>query len=333
LQQLHEFHTAHARHNLLQTAELINLLKLFAAEGIQALSFKGPILAFTVYGNVSLRQFGDLDILIHRNGFQRAIDLLLAQGYHRDGPDGQPQESRAAQRRRKDVVLVNESKQIRIELHWRLSGTHFNFPVDLQCLWEKLGRLPVAGVQVRCLPPNELLVYLSLHGSRHGWERLAWICDVAELLRTYPDLDWPQVIAQAQSLGCERALMLALLLASELLDANVPSFIRYKLRDDSELNRMAANVREWLYREPCESLKLSDWYFYHLGMKERPRDKVRLHLYYYYRYLRLALKPNRRDHALVTLPTLFSFLYYLLRPFRLVNEHVWAPLKSLVRSL
>jgi hypothetical protein len=171
-----------------------------------------------------------------------------------------------------------------------------------------------------------------MHGSRHGWERLGWVCDVAELVRINPDFDWPIIIAQAHLLGCERALMLALWLARELLDAEIPAKIMDNIQNDEDLKLVAANAREWLFRQPGDSLKLSTWYHYHLGMKERSRDKVRLHLYYHLRYLRLALTPNQKDHRLVLLPASFSFLYYVVRPLRLVHERWITPLKQLIKN-
>ena len=70
-----------ARRNLFLTGELIKLLNLFRENGIRALPLKGPVLAATTYGNVSLRHFGDLDILISSDDFLAAKDLLRQQGY------------------------------------------------------------------------------------------------------------------------------------------------------------------------------------------------------------------------------------------------------------
>src|SRR5437762_4085724 len=66
LNQLRAYFQGHARHNLFRTSELLNLLRLLDEHEIPALPFKGPILAALVYGNISLRQFGDLDILVHK---------------------------------------------------------------------------------------------------------------------------------------------------------------------------------------------------------------------------------------------------------------------------
>lgn len=327
--QLHSFLTTHARNNLFQAAALIELVQLFAQRKIPILPFKGPLLATRVYGNLSLRQFTDLDILVHREDLTKAIELLVACGYRRTQAGNCSPRLSASELRRKDLVLTSKDGRVRVELHWKLSGAHFDFPLESKRLWRQLDVVELGGTSTNCLARNELLIYLCMHGSRHGWERLGWVCDVAELIRANPDFDWPTVVAQAHLLGCERALMLALLLANQLLDAAIPASLKFKVENDVALKLMAANAREWFFRHPGDSLKLSDWYLYHLGMKERPRDKVRLHLHYYLRYLRLALTPNQKDHKLVLLPPSFSFLYYLVRPLRLAHETLLAPLKRI----
>lgn len=330
--RLRSFLSTHARNNLFQAAALIDIVHLFAESGIPVLPFKGPLLATRAYGNLSLRQFSDLDILVHQKDLTKAIELLVGAGYQRSQSENRSSILSASELRRKDMVLTSKDGRVRVELHWRLSGTHFDFPLDTKRLWRQLDVIQFGGTSINCLARNEQLLYLCMHGSRHGWERLEWVCDVAELIRAHPDFDWPTVIAQAHLLGCERALMLALLLANELLDAAVPAAIMRQIQCDQDLKLVAANAREWFFRQPGDSLKLSEWYFYHLGMKERPRDKVRLHLHYHLRYLRLALTPNQRDHTLVLLPASFSFLYYFVRPLRLAHETLFAPLRRIIKE-
>ncbi len=77
--------------NILLTHELQKLLALFADNDVRAVPYKGPALALQLYGNVALRQFSDLDILVHPRDVLRARDLLLAEGYAQLPPltDGQ----------------------------------------------------------------------------------------------------------------------------------------------------------------------------------------------------------------------------------------------------
>src|SRR5262249_41293757 len=78
---LRENFSHNAEFNLLRTKELLTLLDLFESNGVPALSFKGPLLAQRTYGNVALRQFSDLDILVQKRHLHSARQLLLSQGY------------------------------------------------------------------------------------------------------------------------------------------------------------------------------------------------------------------------------------------------------------
>lgn len=54
------------KHNMLLTSELIKIMKLLEENDIEAVSFKGPILAQLAYPDITLRQYADLDILIKK---------------------------------------------------------------------------------------------------------------------------------------------------------------------------------------------------------------------------------------------------------------------------
>src|SRR5207253_975904 len=80
----------------------------------------------------------------------------------------------------------------------------------------------LAGRPWPAFAPARLLLILCVHGANHCWLRLNWLCDVAELLRRNPALDWPALAAEAERWGCRRILTLGLLLAHDLLDAPLP---------------------------------------------------------------------------------------------------------------
>jgi hypothetical protein len=64
-------------------------------------------------------------------------------------------------------------------------------------------------------------------------------------------------------------------------------------------------------------------------MRESWRDRVR---YFIYRISR-EMTPTAMDRATIPLPTVLSGLYYLTRPFRLLNTYGLTPLKQFFRLL
>src|SRR5690349_17810454 len=53
-----------ARKNAALTCELARVVNALEDAGVPALPYKGPLLAHALYGDVALREFGDLDILV-----------------------------------------------------------------------------------------------------------------------------------------------------------------------------------------------------------------------------------------------------------------------------
>jgi len=321
-----------ARFNLFRTGELIRILRLLADAGVSAVPFKGPVLSMVAYGSLAQREYGDLDILVRTSDVSRTRDLLLAHGYHLVASRKTGQTKSEFMPRNKDLIFEDETRSVRIELHWRLTGKHFNYPVDLNGLWDRLETIRLAGVMVPTLGLEDLLLYLCMHGSRHGWERLIWVCDVAELIRVGRNIRWQRVIEQAALLGSERMLGLALLLAQRLLGSELPKEIQLIIQTDEQLPSLAAQLHESLFRERAESQDIAYWYDVHLRVRERVRDRLRLRIHYYRRYLRLVVVPNERDQAMLELPSGFSFLYYLLRPFRLLRRFGLPRLKQIGTS-
>ena len=60
--------------------ELCGVLDALAGRGIEAIPFKGPVLAIRAYGDLGLRVFRDLDILVHDCDFAETIETLRRLG-------------------------------------------------------------------------------------------------------------------------------------------------------------------------------------------------------------------------------------------------------------
>lgn len=317
--QLETAYNAIARRNLSLTGELLQLLTLFRNHGIRALPIKGPALAAAAYGNVSLRIFGDLDILMPREDILKAKDLLRQQGY-------QPQLHLTASeeieylRSHHDYKFVRAAGGIVVELQWGITQWSFAFPFDFDEIWERRVIGSLAGASVYNLSSENLLLILCVHGTKHRWERLKWICDIAELVDVDRDkIDWPRLLERARAQGGERMLLLGLSLAQDLLGASLPGKIAARINMDSRIKSLAAQVDRALFPE---SARASAFYdeppVFYWKARERMRDKWALLWRYFPEYFYRLVVPNKRDRAVVQLPPFLSVGYYLIRPVRLV---------------
>jgi Uncharacterised nucleotidyltransferase len=305
-----------ARRNLFLTAKLIKLLNLLEAHELPAIPYKGPVLAASAYGNLALREFGDLDILVHKRDVPRAKDLLSAAGYQPQYRLTPTQES-AFLRYNCEHAFVHEDDGCMVDLHWAITERFFSFPLDPECLWERLHRVPLGGSDVPTFSPEDLLLILCVHGSKNAWERLKYICDVAELIRTHRDMDWRRVVERAGRLGSQRMLFVGLLLARDLLEMPLPDEVSRKAHADPAVEALVRGIGERLFQRIDHSpRRFVEMPFrpIHMKMRERLRDKVRY-------LVRLAMTHTVGDWMALPLPKPFFFLYYVLRPIRLARNH------------
>ncbi len=299
--------------NLLLTGELLRLLNLFAAQGVRVIPFKGPTLAAYAYGNLALRQFVDLDLLLTPADLPRAGELLRQQGY-RSGLTLAPAEEDAYLASIGQMPFVKNGRSCMVELHAQIAPRDFHFPLGLKRLGPRLRPLSLNGKEVSALAGEDLLLILCAHGAKHLWMSLGWICDVAELLRVHPAMNWPAVFEEARFLRCERILLLGLLLAHDLLEAPVPQELAARARAAPTVRTLMAQVCRQMFRERDSGTGGLQNAFFQLRVRERLRDGFRY-------TLSLALTPTVADWTALHVPASLSFVHYLYRPVRLAGKY------------
>jgi len=295
--------------NILLTHELQKLLGLFADNEVRAVPYKGPALALELYGNVALRQFSDLDILVHPGNVLRARDLLLAEGYAQLPPLTDDQQA-VLLRTQCNLPFTRDRNRMLVELHWTVSAPAFARPFETDDFWSRLLDAKLGTAAIKVPATEDLLLALCIHGSKHLWERLAWVCDIAGLIATQTDLKWQELISRAHSSGSERMLFLGLRLAADLLEASLPRQVHDAVNADTSVAALAQDVVRDLFTPALTRTGISGYFRFQLRARRRLRDKLN--------YLRFTFTPNEEDLVRLKLPPALNFIYYLMRPVRLV---------------
>lgn len=296
------------RRNLFLSLQLCAILKRFAAQGIAAIPYKGPTLAVAAYGRVGFREFADLDILVRKTDVLRAKELLVADGFRPSSLLTDTQE-RALVDSQHAYALMGPDRAVQVELHWEISPRHVSLPPDPERFWQRLWPVTLAGRTVLTLAPEVLLPSLCEHGAKHVWERLGWICDLAELTRAVPGLDWARIVAEARGSGSERMLALGLRVATDLLGAPMPEPMRARAAGDPLIGPLAAQVRASLFRDRGHRPGFLEQAHFHLRVRERWGHRLR--------YCWLATTTLTVADWEQRLPRGLSFLYYPIRLWRL----------------
>ncbi|MBD2459425.1 nucleotidyltransferase family protein [Oscillatoria sp. FACHB-1407] len=317
--------------NLMRTRELLTLLNELRQQGILALPFKGPEMAVSAYGDLARRQFSDLDILVPEVDLVRARDWFMTMGdrmkiERATLTDSQyelfvrsPQIHRFI--RECAYPFVRQSSQTVVELHWRVMPKHFAFSIDSPALWQNLETVSILGEEVTKLSTENSLLLLCGHGSKDCWDKLARVCDIAALIHTHPELDWPFLMNRAKQLGGQRLVLLGLLLAQMLLGTSLPPMIQEAIAADTVLPALAEETATALFANHASQQPFRATQF-HLKIRERWLDKARY-------FSRIAMTPTTLDWQMYPRSTFPPLLYYLLRPVRLILQ---ARGKQLVRE-
>ena len=295
-----------AARSLELTRALVDLLAALAASGITALPYKGPALAAVAYGSPVLRQPGDLDILVPGDRLAAARAILMGRGF-RDAIEGFDADTRLAHYQH---AMVRDADGIYVELHWAFAPRYFRFTLDPGAL--RLEPLVLGGRRVDAIEPADLLVVLCVHGARHLWTRLVWISDLAELLGARTETDWSTALTRATALGVRRILLVGLMLARDLLGAELPRALGRAASIDSAASKLARRLGGELFLDDAGRPGLATAAWLHLAMRERWRDRL---IY----ALLGAITPSERDApGLARGPRV---LRAIVRPVRLVRDH------------
>lgn len=317
---LRDHFRANSARNLLLTGELLRLLEAFGARGIPTVPYKGPVLAASAYGNLALREFIDLDILVHREDVAKAREVLVSMGYRARYRLTRAQEE-AFLRSKYEHPFTREDGKVVVEIHWELAERHF-LSFNNERLWGALEPVALGGKDVPTFSPEDTLLILCVHGAQHAWERLGWICDVAELIRVrQEDMRWDEVMAQASALGGERMLFLGLCLASDLLGVTAPERVAQRVWADPTVKVLAERTREQLFWETARPAGLLEGYegapaFHtlHLRVKGSVGEKISY-------FVRKATILTGEDWSVRALPRVLFPLYYVLRLVRLTKKY------------
>jgi hypothetical protein len=305
-----------SRRNFFMAGELLRILALLQAHGIKSIPYKGPALAMMAYGDLAAREFGDLDIMIRESDHLQARDLLAAHGYQLHLTKAQ---QRLKYLHHYHYEFTCESNGGSVEIHWRFTERFWPFRFEPLRLWERLQPVALAGKSVESFHPEDLLLILCAHAAKHLWQKLVWISDIAHLIHAHAAMNWERLLAQAEAIGCRRLLFVNLLLAKNLLGAKIPAKILECIAAETVATKLAAQVQKYLLADkplPWQRAEMLAMYF---KMRERWRDRLPLIFFD-------LNTPSRDDRKNLLVPPALSFLYFVLRPLRLILKSLRNPI-------
>ena len=306
--ELERRYNANVHKSLLQARELFRVLEAFQNAGISAIPYKGVVLSELAYGDLAIRQAGDIDLLVRSEDVPQAQFVAERLGYT---PCLQLSD---AELRRYLTIGYEMSfdygkHRNLLELKWNILPRFYAVDFDMEAMLSADTSTPFAGGTIRSLALEDLFLVLCVHAAKHCWSHLIWLCDISRLLNQ-ASLDWGKIAGKARDLGIARLVRTTLGLADQLLHAPIPPLPMLDPAGDPAAGRLVREIATqivtgvWLNPESLAYFRLM------ARMRERRGDRIRF-------ISRLAFTPGPNEWSAVKLPRQVNSFYRFVRVWRL----------------
>ena len=297
--------------SLFLARELIRILDCLGELGIEVIPYKGVVLAELYYGDIALRQSGDMDLFVRRQDVAPIKRAVRDLGYTPRLliPADAEQDYIASGY---EYTFDSSAGKNLLELQWALQPHFYAVDFDMQGLFERSRNVTVAGRVMKTPSPEDLLLILSVHAAKHVWGRLIWLRDIAQILKQ-EELNWNWIQSQSRKLGIAQIVHITLVLADRLLGTSIPPAVETAVREDKTAQRLAEQVAVSVAAGVTyEENKLS-YFRLMMCLRERRTDRLRF-------LARLTFTPGPGEWEAICLPKPLFPLYRLVRLARLASR-------------
>ncbi|MFC1572221.1 signal peptidase I [Candidatus Eisenbacteria bacterium] len=230
MRQLEQAYYATMRRNLRICDGLEELLRAFRGVGIEAICLKGAALAEFAYGNLAVRPFGDVDLLVKETDIHAIGAALSTLGYEpaRRRPMLSPAHAlqhahyRGQWRyHRKNTALV--------ELHFRL--VNIGVPAAEEAVWENTRQMRLGDIEILMPSVEDTLFHLCIHANQHGYCMLRLFSDIDAVVGRYGRvLDWERFMDLVTQRSLQASVYHTLGYTRLLLDTDLPEMVMARLQ-------------------------------------------------------------------------------------------------------
>jgi hypothetical protein len=308
---LRERYERNVHKTLVLAGELIRILDSMDALGVEAVPYKGIVLSEVYYGDMAMRQSGDMDLFIRGRDLGRIKSAVCELGYAPRVPIREEAEEDYIASGYECTFDSSLGRNL-LELQWALQPRFYAVDYDMDGLLARAVNVTVAGRGVKTPSPEDLLLVLSVHAAKHVWARLIWLCDIAQILKR-ENLDWDWVQRNAREFGIERILRVTLLLGHRLLGVAIPAAIEKAILADSAVRTFADDIGAAVAGGVSYGEEQVSYFRLMMRLRERRGDRLRF-------LGRLTFTPGPGEWDAVRFPKPLFPLYRLVRLGRLAGR-------------
>jgi hypothetical protein len=191
---------------------LVEVTGTLKAAGVTPYVVKGPALAHLVYSDPSLRQFGDIDLLVQCADWDQTCLILASAGFRRLYPEPRP----GWDRRFTKGTVFQRADGGEIDLHRTFVAGPYGLRVVLNDLFADPASFELGGIEVQALGAEPRFLHACFNAALGDLNpRLVSLRDIAEILGK-PSLDWQKVDELVRRWRVEAVINRAMSLTIEL---------------------------------------------------------------------------------------------------------------------
>jgi hypothetical protein len=308
LAALRQRHETNIHKSLFLTRELMRILDCLDMLGVEALPYKGVVLSEIYYGDMAMRQSGDMDLFVRARDVRRIKNAVRDLGYtlRVEIPEAAEEDYIASGY---ECTFDSAAGTNLLELQWALQPRFYAVDYDMDGLFARAVNVTFAGRSVKTPAAEDLLLVLAVHAAKHVWGRLIWLCDIAQILKR-ENLDWNWVQGRARELGIERIVGITLLLAKRFLNVAIPVPIDSAIHEDRAVLDLADEIAIAVVAGVSYEKQQASYFRLMMRLRERRLDRLRF-------FSRLAFTPGPGEWDAVRLPKILFPFYRVVRMARL----------------
>ena len=222
MKTLHKTYVQSLAHSIVISRELADILKALSDMQIEVIVLKGAALASTIYPDIALRPYGDIDLLVREHDRNKTEAVFSQLGY------GALHNYRLGFSEKLANQTCYTKGMASIDLHWHITGLPHSKYIDVYQFWKSAVPVNIDGVDTLILCPEHLLLHLCVHNSKHYYLYLYQLVDISELIHHY-NLDWELILEETQRYRLDFPMRYALSFVERLFDSQVPAFVLERL--------------------------------------------------------------------------------------------------------
>lgn len=215
---------------ILALKETLDVMKTLGKNDILAIPLKGAFASETIFKDISVYPFGDIDILIKRNDLFKSKDILCSQ----------------CQYSSVDSILESDlleshyhiilNKKFTLEIHWNLVKRYFKIKDGFW--WETAQPMTWNNIPVMDLSVENNILYNVFRLFDHCFHPLRFFVLMSGIIEKNKDvIDWEKLVSTARHYKMEKLVLFTLFVCHELLKTPLPESMHLKPKKEYLLFR------------------------------------------------------------------------------------------------